>query len=209
MAEPIEIATLCADARAFLSELALNNDRDWFSAQKARYDSRLKRPAERLLALVAPQLAQGGILPRAKLFRPHRDVRFSEDKTPYHTHLHMMWSLPDGRAWMLGIAPDYVTAGVGVMAFTPDQLDRYRDAVDRDGTTLAALLEGWRVDEPALKRVPAPFRPDHAQGALLRQKGLVIWADGLSEALARDPVAAVTQVFTRADPLVRWLARVA
>jgi uncharacterized protein (DUF2461 family) len=29
-----------------------------------------------------------------KVFRIHRDVRFSKDKTPYNTHLHLMWSRP-------------------------------------------------------------------------------------------------------------------
>ncbi|MEP3330424.1 DUF2461 family protein [Sedimentitalea sp.] len=34
-----------------------------------------------------------GLTLTPKLFHPHRDVRFSNDKTPHHTHLHMLWNL--------------------------------------------------------------------------------------------------------------------
>ena len=117
--------------RNFMEELARNNDREWFRAQKARYDSEVKRPAERLLLSVTRWLESANGLPvRSKLFRPHRDVRFSQDKTPYYTHLHAAWSVPDGRAWYFGLSPDYATAGCGVMAFDEAQLLRWRRAVD-------------------------------------------------------------------------------
>lgn len=94
IAMPDPFARLITDARTFLGELAQNNTRDWFAVHKARYDGTLKAPALLLLDQVAhdlgPQTTQGlGV----KLFRPYRNVRFSRDKTPYHTHLHMMWTL--------------------------------------------------------------------------------------------------------------------
>lgn len=212
MADPIDLTRLLPEARAFLAELEANNDRGWFNARKARYDTELKRPAEKLMAEISPILAaETGQMPRKKLFRPHRDVRFSEDKTPYHTHLHMMWSLSDGRAWMLGIAPSYATAGIGIMQFENDQLDRYRTAVaDDEGAALAEALEdGWRVDPPALKRIPTPYVADHPRADLLRHKGLVVWADDLEDALTRDPTAALAEVFARAAPVMAWLEQVA
>lgn len=210
MAEPIDTTSFFADTRAFLSELAAHNTRDWFAAEKTRYDMQLKRPAERLMTDVARWLADStGVMPGRKLFRPHRDVRFSEDKTPYHTHLHMLWSLPDGRAWMLGISPTYATAGAGIMTFTTRQTDVFRAEVDGpEGQALVARLKGWRVDPPTLKRVPAPWPPDHPRENLLRRKGLVVWADDLDDALSTDPDATLRDVFTRAQPVMDWLARV-
>ncbi len=212
MAEPIDLSRFLEDTRGFLSELSENNDRGWFHQHKSRYDSALKRPAEKLLVEVAQGLrVHAGTTPRTKLFRPHRDVRFSEDKTPYHTHLHMMWSLPDGRAWMLGLAPDYATAGVGVMQFENAQLDRFRDKVaGPEGAALQDILDtGWRVDPPALKRVPAPYPPEHPREVLLRFKGLVAWEDDLGQAMSQDPVGALQEVFDRGAQIFEWLDGVA
>ncbi|MBV7396500.1 TIGR02453 family protein [Mameliella sediminis] len=213
MADPVDPNRLLTDTRVFLTELADNNDRAWFRENKSRYDSELKRPAEKLLAQMAGWLAaKRGPVPRTKLFRPHRDVRFSEDKTPYHTHLHMMWSLPDGRAWMLGISTEYATAGAGLMHFEAAQMDRWREAIATNrGENLSRMIEaaGWRVDPPALKRVPAPYPADHPQEALLRCKGFVAWRDGLDQPLAVDPEETLKQVFTGFEPLMDWLGEIA
>ncbi len=200
---------LIPEARSFLSELAVNNARDWFVAHKKTYDQRLRDPAQSLLEDVAPHLVSAsGTTIKQKLFRPHRDVRFSLDKTPYHVHLHLLWSAPDGRGWFFGISPDYVTAGAGVMEFDKAHLDTWRDVVAGDeGEVLQTLLSdlGGRMDPPALKRVPAPYPTDHPRAELLRRKALVVWFDDLQEQLADDPLAGLLQVFDRLQPLQDWL----
>ncbi|MBS0124626.1 TIGR02453 family protein [Thetidibacter halocola] len=209
MPDPVETGALYADARAFLSELARNNDRSWFEANKARYDARLKRPAERLLADIAPVLrARFGEMVRTKLFRPHRDIRFSEDKTPYHVHLHLMWSLADGRAWMFGLSPDYATAGAGIRGFEPTQLAAWRETVAGvPGEKVARLLAegGWRIPSPELKHPPQPCPADHPRADLLMRKGLVVWQDGLDAALQADPRAALLDTFAGMAPLMDTL----
>ncbi|MBO9467435.1 TIGR02453 family protein [Tropicibacter sp. R15_0] len=211
MSTSVETKTLFQDARQFLSELEKNNSKEWFQANKARYDTELKRPAERLLAGVAEFLeAISGTPPKPKLFRPHRDVRFSKDKTPYHTHLHLLWSLPDGRSWMLGIATGYATAGAGIMGFEKPHLEAYRAAVAMGGEDLQKILTdgAWRVEEPELKRVPAPYPSDHPSATLLRRKGLVAWRDDLEAGLSSDPEATLKDVFSGLKPVQDWLARV-
>ena len=208
MAESMDTKTLVRDTRAFLSDLAANNTRAWFTDNKARYDAQVKRPAELLVSQMTGWLERRDRQVRGKLFRPQRDVRFSEDKTPYHLHLHMLWSMPDGRCWFFGLAQDYATAGAGVMVFSPEQLDRYREAVaEEEGATLARLLDttGWRLDTPDLKRVPAPHPTDHPQASLLRRKGLVAWDDGIAQTAASDPRAALEAAFERMEPLQSWL----
>ncbi|WP_204113928.1 TIGR02453 family protein [Shimia biformata] len=180
--------TLIPDARTFLGELDTNNTRDWFNTQKARYDRDLKAPALLLLDQIAGDLGKmTGDPVTTKLFRPQRDVRFSKDKTPYHTHLHMLWTSAVGRqqplAWFFGISPDYISIGAGVMGFEKDALMNWRAAVDGpEGAGIAAIIDavqalGARLDEPALKRVPAPYDKDHPRGDLLRRKGLAMWFD--------------------------------
>ncbi|MEZ5767267.1 MAG: DUF2461 family protein [Paracoccaceae bacterium] len=81
-----EFDTLVADALGFFDDLAADNSRDWFAANKARYERAVKAPAEALLAEIAVQIATAtGAAPETKLYRINRDLRFSKDKTPYST----------------------------------------------------------------------------------------------------------------------------
>ena len=169
-------ATLIFDSRAFLNTLADNNSKDWFAEHKATYESQLKSPALALLDTVSASLEKHtGQVPSTKFFRPHRDVRFSKDKTPYHLHLHMLWSTPP-TGFFFGIGRDYLSVGGGIMRLDKDKLTRWRALVDGiNGAKIAAALDdlqtqGARMDSPELKRVPAPFDKDHPQAALLKRK---------------------------------------
>ncbi|GGL41988.1 DUF2461 domain-containing protein [Caulobacter rhizosphaerae] len=76
---------------AFLTGLAAHNDRDWFTANRAAYDDRLKPTLAALIdalnaAFAARDLPLAGD-PKKSVFRIHRDVRFSKDKRPYKTHV--------------------------------------------------------------------------------------------------------------------------
>src|SRR3990167_4561282 len=78
----------------FLGELAANNDKIWFEANKPRYESLVREPALAFIAAMAPHLAQFAPQFRAdprkmggSLMRVFRDTRFSRDKTPYKTNI--------------------------------------------------------------------------------------------------------------------------
>ena len=201
--------SLIPDARAFLTDLADNNTRDWFTAQKARYEAELKAPALMLLDHLAQSWGRTIDRPlKTKLFRANRDVRFSKDKTPYNTHLHMMWTETDGPGWFLGIATDYVTAGAGVMGFDKAQLTTWRAAVDGPlGAELQAAItaSGARIDPPQLKRVPAPYGADHPLGDLLRRKSLALWHDVAEPAEKLGLVPAAEAAFADLRPAVDLL----
>jgi uncharacterized protein (TIGR02453 family) len=182
---------LSRDTIDFLGRLRVNNDRQWFEAHRTDYDAHVKRPGEAFASALAGQLeAATGEPHDCRIFRIHRDVRFSKDKTPYNAHLHISFS-PDGGckeggpAWMFGLDPDGLTLGAGIFAFSAPRLDRWRAMVATpDGGPVAALIEQLgaeqvRVSEPELKRVPAPYPADHPRAELLRRKGLTAWIDGL------------------------------
>jgi len=206
-------STLIADAQTFLRSLAQNNTRDWFSANKPRYESALRDPALALLEDMAPRLAALTDCPvTPKLFRPYRDVRFSKDKTPYKIHLHMMWT-PATRtrqdpALFFGIDPAGVTVATGMPEFTKPVLDDWRKMADLDGAYLedkirAATDKGYAPWAPALKRVPAPYGKDHPHGDLLRHKGLVLaGSPDLSGNLPDRLTAAFADIWPVADMLI-------
>jgi uncharacterized protein (DUF2461 family) len=100
---------------------------------------------------------------------------------------------------------------------TPAQLQRYRDAVDReaDGAELAAEVERLRAaglevaGSQSLKTAPRGYPKDHPRLELLRCKGLICWrhwpvAPWLHTSKAGHRVAGVLRT---AAPLHRWLDR--
>jgi uncharacterized protein (TIGR02453 family) len=75
----------------FLADLASHNDREWFATQTDRYQAVradfLEFVTEVLLSLADVRPAFGHVDPAKCIFRIHRDVRFSKNKTPYKTNI--------------------------------------------------------------------------------------------------------------------------
>ncbi len=176
------------EAVNFLKELKANNTRDWFLQNKKTYEAEIKKPAALFSSVMAEELqTQTGQSHKAKVFRINRDVRFSKDKTPYNSHLHISFTpeskLASPPAWMFGLSTEYFTLGCGVFEFDKTALDTYRKRIAGDaGAELGALIEklvkaGIRFSEPALKRVPPGYPQDHPHADLLRRKGLASWLD--------------------------------
>lgn len=187
---------LSAETVRFLAELRDNNDRDWFARHKDRYEQVLKHPAETFAAAMADELsAWRSASHDYRIFRIHRDVRFSKDKIPFNAHLHISFAAGGGcndgaPVWMFGLDPDGVTLGAGIFAFAPAQLERWRAmCASPSGARLASTFavlnnDGVRLPAPELKRVPAPYAADHPRGADLRRKGLTAWIDEPDPSLA-------------------------
>jgi len=205
--------TLIQDAQHFVKKLAKNNARDWFQDHKSEYETKLRDPAKDLLAQMEPRLAElTGFPIKGKLFRIHRDVRFSKDKTPYQTHLHMMWTVQSGTRQdpvaFFGIDIDSVTVGTGMMEFQKEVLEDWRKMADLDGAFLSAKIKqatdhGYRLWEPKLKRVPPSFDKEHAYANLLRHKGLIVTgAPKLTGDLITDLGTAYETIWPVADMLI-------
>ena len=195
--------SLVPEAVGFFDDLSANNTKAWFTENKPRYEREVKHPAENLLDVMGAWIERETDAPQMpKLYRIHRDLRFSKDKTPYNTHLHLQWcDNATGICHLFGVSRDYVSAGVGAMVFTKPALEAWRARIGADGADLGELVDGllgdgFRLDPPALKRVPAPHPQDHPHAALLKRKGIVLWRD-FSNAEKAAPVASLGEVFAR------------
>lgn len=216
-------AEMIPRAIGFFERLGADNTRAFYEAHKDFYRDEIRKPAELMADLFAEDLTRATGKPHLpKVFRIHRDTRFSADKTPYNTHLHMMWSRgteAKAPAWFFGASPDYLTFGMGVMGLEKDDLARYRRMVDRDGDDLTDAMEGagatagialsdWGP-EP-LKRVPKPYDADHPHADLLRRKAFALdvalpegWQDaGLLSSLNAliAPMLPVWRILDRSFP---------
>ena len=125
------------DYTKFFKELNANNNKEWFHANKKRYENDVKGPFLELLSELLPTLHEWDhrILTDEKkaLFRINRDVRFSKDKTPYHTILKAGFS-PNGKKSMLpgyylGISQDTVHVGGGLFNVKPLELKLVRNHI--------------------------------------------------------------------------------
>lgn len=196
MEGPIQHPAFDEETLRFLDDLAQNNDRAWFASQKSRYETHVKGPS----IAVADALCDGlGVLTgtphRSKIYRIHRDLRFSKDKTPYNSHVHMSFAAPEHGAamWFFGLGRDRLSVGCGVPGFAGAALARFRDRMaGPDGAALIALenalvRDGARIGAPDLKTVPRGFARDHPHARALRRKGFGAWIDAPDRAHAASP----------------------
>lgn len=156
----------------FLRNLAKNNDRDWFQANKDRYLEHVKGPLEAFLADVEEEFGPG------KVFRIYRDVRFSKDKSPYKTHASVVFE-NEGCVFYFHIEAKQIFAATGYYQMAKDQRKRFYDAVidDKAGKKLAKLVDAAEANDleiggEALKTAARGYPKDHARVRFLRHKGL-------------------------------------
>ncbi len=178
------------DTAAFLSDLAANNSKDWFDANRDRYEAAWRAPAEDLITLLSAEMAaltpphQAQPKVNKSIRRINRDIRFSKDKTPYDPKLHLVfWTGAHptrSPAIHIVIHPDHVGMGAGHWAMSTDELDRYRIAVcAAAGDDLADILAtcqetGFDLAEEGLKRIPNGFEIAEERETFLKRKNLVV-----------------------------------
>ena len=212
----------------FLADLQGNNRKDWFDANRARYETHWKDAAlnfiaaisERMAALDPPLQAQPKL--NGSLRRINRDVRFSADKSPYNARLHMVFwtgSHPNRSPGVhIVLHPEGVGYGAGQFGLQPADLTAIRARIlDRaDGDALIAALDkaetiGCRMGEPDLARLPTGYAADGRRAELLRHKAIVARThenDAPPSVLigkgGDDWTMKTTETLM---PLVRWLAK--
>jgi uncharacterized protein (TIGR02453 family) len=199
-----------ADATTFFEELAANNRRDWWLANKERFDATVRDPMRALLDDLEPRW--GALV----AFRMNRDTRFSKDKSPYKVTHAAMGETDGGSSHYVQLSAEGLFVGAGMYVLARDQLDRFRAAVD-DGRSGPALVDALaRVRRSGLdvsggprqlRTAPRGWPRDHPRVELLRWGGCVAGRELGSPAWLRTRRAAteVAKVWERAEPLVAWL----
>ncbi|BCW64105.1 DUF2461 domain-containing protein [Paenarthrobacter sp. TYUT067] len=192
----------------FYAELEENNNREWWLEHKTTYDAEVKQPLVSLLSELEPEFGP------AKIFRPNRDVRFSQDKSPYKTAQGAFAAGQEGVGFYLQISADGLLIGGGYHSHTPAQLARFRAAVDapESGLELQKIVDavaaaGFAIEGERLKTVPRGFDKDHPRAELLKHKSLsagveVGQPEWVSTSAACQEIAARWEVLR---PLVEWV----
>ncbi|MDQ2757785.1 MAG: DUF2461 domain-containing protein [Actinomycetota bacterium] len=203
-----EFVGIPVDAVDFYDELAHRNDREWWEQNKDRYAVSVREPVSALADALADEFGE------MKVFRPQRDLRFSNDKTPYKDRQGALAQVSDGMGYYVAVGPEGLTTGGGSMHLTPDQLARFRGAIDApaSGIALEKLLDalrrrGFGVGGEMLKSRPRGVGADHPRLELLRHKSLIVWRDhGVPDWMSTTGVVAKVRAEWRlVRPTVAWL----
>ena len=168
---------------SFLRDLRDHNDRDWFNANKTRYEDDLLEPALAFIEdfglrlpnisphLVADARRQGG-----SLFRIYRDTRFAKDKSPYKTTAGIYFRHERSKeayspGLYLHLEPRNVFAGGGIWHADTKTAHAIRQAIVADPDAWAEAKAGIALAQgESLKRVPPAFDKDHPHADDLRRK---------------------------------------
>lgn len=174
----------------FFARLNANNNRPWFLEHKGEYDALRAEWIQGLGRVIAdlsedwPEIKY--LDPARATYRVYRDVRFSQDKTPYKTYLSSSITppaLPKGHTGIyLQAGHSKADTGIygGIWCPETEQLKKLRKAIVdnadewleivNDPALTAVYGTGWVGD--ALKTAPKGYDRDHPMIEYLRLKDI-------------------------------------
>jgi uncharacterized protein (TIGR02453 family) len=208
------------EALKFLRALKRNNNREWFQARKETFDTKLRAPMEQLVEAINAELLKFAPEhindPKHSIYRIYRDTRFSEDKTPYKTHLGAIFprrglGKQSSSGFYFHLAPDEVAVGMGMYLPDKDGLRKtrlwmaenhaaFRKAAKKPEKLLGAL------QGDSLTRTPKGFDPAHPADDLVKMKSWLYWSK-MEPEVAETPqlLKEILQRFRAGAPVVEML----
>lgn len=219
-----------AAAQKFFRSLGRHNDRVWFEENRAVYETAVREPMKALveafdvaLAGIAPEIVGD---PRRSMFRIHRDIRFSKDKSPYKTNAGCWFPHRDAGK---GVGRDSDSGGAGFYfhldgkssffasgLWMPPRpaLNRVREALVERQKSFERIVQApafrrrFGSLDPAsrLTRTPRGFPADHPAADWLRYQSFTVAIDIPSTELGSARlVRRLAREATGMLPFVRWL----
>ncbi len=207
----------------FMSDLAKNNDREWFTAHKSEYESVVREPLRAFiremdapLESISPHIVVDDRKSGGSLFRIHRDVRFSKDKSPYKTWAAVQFRHEAGKdahapGYYLHLQPGTVFVGAGSWHPARDALGAIRDAIvetpdewfeARD----AVVAAGFEFEGESLKRPPRGYPAEHpALEDLKRKDFIAVRRLSQESTYGHDFAGEFAEMCADARPLMKFL----
>jgi len=193
----------------FYDDLEGDNTKAFWDAHKMTYENAVKAPMTALTAALEGEFGP------AKVFRPHRDVRFAKDKAPYKTHQGVFVPAGPATGWYAEVAASGFRVGVGFYDASTARLTAIRQAIDSPaGVGLDRIVSrlqrgGWERGGDVLKTAPRAFDASHPRIDLLRHRTMI-----LAKSYQFDPVIHTSALLdkVRKDwragaPFVEWVQR--
>lgn len=188
---PGRYATFSPESLQFLAELKSNNNRDWFNANKTRYEEDVLDVALRFIQSMQDPLADFAphftAIPRrigGSLMRVYRDTRFSKNKTPYKTNIGIQFRHEQAKdvhapGYYLHIDPEQVFLGVGMWRPAADALRGIRERIAEKPVEWLRVRDDkgfsrhFTLGGESLSRPPRGFDKAHPQIEDLKRKDFI------------------------------------
>lgn len=170
------------EAFDFLKQLAKNNTRDWFAANKVKFKE-IEAEVKGFYAELMEQMKQHDEIEKLKVFRIYRDVRFSKDKTPYKAHFAGSFSRAGAHlrgGYYVRIKPGETFIAAGFWEPNKEDLFRIRKELESDASAFRSVINSsifkktWGPligDE--LKTAPKGFDKEDPNIDLIRKKQFI------------------------------------
>jgi uncharacterized protein (TIGR02453 family) len=218
---------LAQETIQFLEDLKANNNRDWFLENKKRYELFKKdyqQVVAELLAVMKPlDPALEMLEVKNCTFRINRDIRFSNDKTPYKTHLGI-W-MPCGRVkgqnrpgYYIHLSTEEAFIAGGLYAPEAAELKKIRKEIAFFYEDLLGILQEKkfkkvfvdfdRNERSLLKNPPRGYEKDHPAIDLLKLKSFeTSFKIKFKDVTKSDFVAMATTKLILLKPLNEFIGR--
>jgi len=212
----------------FLQNLTHNNNREWFNEHKDVYRTKMLEPAQafvmvmgaRLRSLYPTLIADERTNGAGSIFRIYRDARFSRDKTPYKTHLGILFwqgsrKKIENPGFYFQLEPGRMMLAAGVYEFPRKFIETFRQAVV-DKKLGSSLVESVRrveaagdytVERKHYKRIPAGYDPSSPNVDYLRYNALYAYTMGAvpEECYSQEIMDYCFDRFRAMSPIMDWL----
>jgi uncharacterized protein (TIGR02453 family) len=195
----------------FLEELKSHNQREWFNANKPRYEEHVKVALDDFVERAAVEVKKISPKLRGGVMRIYRDTRFSKDKSPYKTHMGLHFSLGkdwEGPGYYLHVEPGNVFLAAGMWHPEPPLAKKIRAAIAARPGDWKKATKGLSLDGEKLARPPQGFAPDHELIEDLKRKDFCAVVEvGEKLAIASDFPKRFGALCKKTAPLMKFLAK--
>lgn len=211
---------------AFLDELSVNNNREWFKENKSRYEEQVLDVALRFIQSmhdplheIAPHFVAQATRIGGSLMRVYRDTRFSKNKLPYKTNIGIQFRHEQAKnvhspGYYVHIDPEQVFVGVGMWRPESDALRGIRERIaaksaewqraSRDNT----FRRHFKLGGESLMRPPRGFDKNHEHIDDIKRKSFMGIRDMPRDAaLGAQFQRKVETSFKAATPFMRFLCK--
>jgi uncharacterized protein (TIGR02453 family) len=187
------MATISNDTFKFLKDLSKNNNKEWFTANKKRYEM-AKADFEAFVTDMVKNMAKfdppiGNLEPKKCIFRIYRDTRFSKDKTPYKSNIGANFSVSpskihDHAGYYIHIEPGKSFLAGGAYEPQAPWINNIRQEIDYNTKEFKKIISAaafkknfGEIKGDKLKTVPKGFPKDHPELSLLQYKSFLLVHD--------------------------------
>ena len=196
------MAYFSKDFLQFFKDLAANNNKDWFDENRKRYEREVKLPFEKFVSDVISRVSKIDsnikVSPKDCIFRINRDIRFSNDKTPYKLQMSAIVTAGGKKdkvspGMYIELTPEHARVYGGVYMPEKDQLNSIRSYIAGHMKEFESAINGTEfkakygmIRGETNKVIPSEFKAAGEKQPLIYNKQFYYFGEIRPEGILKD-----------------------